>query len=229
MANPPFLLSRTNILATLGLCLFSLSVSAQTPSTRTVSPGNYTATVTVLDGDSASGYSRTYTAKAALKTNLLAWAVATPNIGIEIPIGNHFSVGVSGTATSMIIKNTYALKTILGGIDGKYWFDQKGRSLTGWNAGVYAMFSGDWDVQWKGGWQGDSFTSVGVVGGYSLPIHRYLNLEFALAVGWFYTPEARKYEHIDGLNMWTETRGNVHRFSLTKAQVNLVWLIGGGK
>ena len=164
--------------------------------------------------------------KVALKSNLLSFAVGAPNIGVEMSFGNHFSVAATGTYAWWRIKNTYALQTLQGGLDAKYWFNPKKKALTGWNVGVYGIYGGRWDVQWKKGWQGDRFFSTGITAGYAMPVTKDLNLEFALAAGWFHTTEARRYEIENGHLMWRQTRYNVDRFSLTKVQVNLVWLIG---
>ena len=169
----------------------------------------------------------TANAKAALKTNLLFDLVGAPNLGVEIPWGERFSVTADAAYAYWQIDNLYALQTIQGGIGAKYWFNPRKRSLTGWNAGFYGLYSSRYDVQWKDGYQGDGFWSAGVSAGYALPVSRRLNLEFALAAGYFYTPQVRHYHRPEsGHLLWDETRQHVGRFSLTKVQVNLVWLLG---
>ncbi|MCL2562377.1 MAG: DUF3575 domain-containing protein [Rikenellaceae bacterium] len=165
----------------------------------------------------------------ALKTNLLFWAVGAPNLGVEIPIGQRLSVAVDGAYAYWRINNLYALQTIQGGIEGRYWFCPAAGFATGWNIGVYGMYCSRYDVQWKNGWQGDGFWSAGLSGGYSAPISRRLNMEFGLAAGYFFTPEARHYSRPQqGHLIWEETRRNMGRFSLTKVKVSLHWLLEGG-
>ena len=62
--------------------------------------------------------------------------------------------------------------------------------------------------------------------GYSLPIARRLNLDFALGVG-YWGGKYYKYIPRDGHYVWQATR-NRHWFGPTKAGVSLVWLIGRG-
>lgn len=179
---------------------------------------------------------------AALKSNLLYDAVGAFNIGVEVPIGDHFSVaGDFAYAYWRSPKNLYALQLLEGGIEGRYWFGvsekkklknpEWAKPLRGWNAGIYGMYCSRYDVQWIDGHQGDGFWSVGLAAGYAMPIARSLALEFALAAGYFYTPEYRHYHEpeydINGNYrlMWQET-GSFGTFTLTRARLNLVWLIG---
>lgn len=162
----------------------------------------------------------------ALRTNLLFDLAGAPNLGVEVPIGEKFSVAVDGAYTHWHINNRYALQTFQGGVEGRYWFGQNERPLTGWNVGVYGMFGSRYDVQWSSGWQGDSFWSAGIGTGYSMPIGERLNLEFGIAAGYFFTPEVRHYHLEDNMLIWQETRSNVGRISLTKLKVNLIWMLG---
>ncbi|MDR2584647.1 MAG: DUF3575 domain-containing protein [Prevotellaceae bacterium] len=166
----------------------------------------------------------------ALKTNLLFDAAGAPNIGIEKLIFKQFSLFADVAYSYWRINNLFALQTIQTGIGAKYWFDPSECPLTGWNVGIYGLFCGRYDVQWKDGYQGDGFWSGGMSGGYSLPLSKCLNLEFSLAAGYFYTPEVRHYHRPQkGHLLWEETRTHVGRFSLTKMQVNIVWFISKKK
>ena len=163
----------------------------------------------------------------ALKTNLLYDLIGAPNLSLEVPVGEKFSIAAGMTYAYWRINNLYALQTYHGDIEGKYWFSSSNRSLTGWNVGVYASLGGRYDVQWKSGLQGDKFWTFGVVGGYSLPLSGAFNLDFSLAAGYIGTPEVRRYERPqDGHLIWKETRYNTDLFSITKACVSLVWLLG---
>lgn len=166
----------------------------------------------------------------ALKSNLLFDLVGAPNLGVEVPIGRKFSVGADFAYAYWQLKNLYALQTIQGGVEAKYWFNQKRGTLTGWNAGVYGIYCSRYDMQWKDGYQGDGFYSAGASGGYAIPVSNRFNIEFALAAGYFYTPEVRHYHKPENDHLlWQETRYNVGRFTLTKLKVNIVWLIGKEK
>ena len=162
----------------------------------------------------------------AIRTNLLFDLVGAPNLGVEIPVGERFSIAADAAYAYWRINNLYALQTLQAGIEAKYWFNQS-RALTGWNAGIYGMYSKRYDVQWKNGYQGDGFWSAGIGAGYAIPISKRLNMEFGLAAGYFYTPEVRHYTKPEnGRLIWEETRYNVGRISLTKIKANLTWLIG---
>lgn len=181
----------------------------------------------------------------ALRTNLLFDAIGALNIGIEVPIGNHFSV-IADFAYSYWRSSTNlsALQTLQGGVEGRYWFGVDGKKkqkkpewakpLRGWNVGAYAMYCSRYDVQWVNGYQGEGYWSAGLTAGYATPIARNLALEFSLAAGYFQTPEYRHYHKpefdADGKHhlMWQET-GSYGTFTLTKARVSLVWLIRSEK
>lgn len=163
----------------------------------------------------------------ALKTNLLFDAVGALNAGVELPAGRHVSVTVDGAYSFWRINNLYALQTIQGGASAKWWFNERRGRFTGWNAGVYAMYCTRYDAQWKDGAQGDGFWSAGVAGGYSLPVSKRLRLEVAAAAGYIRTPEIRTYTRPDeGHLMWRKTMYGVGRVSITKLQLNLVWILG---
>jgi len=169
----------------------------------------------------------------ALKTNLLFDLVGAANLGVEIPLWERFSVGADAAYSFWRINNLYALQTIQGSVNAKYWFRPWGepgdRMLTGWNAGVYAMYCTRYDAQWLDGLQGDGFWSAGVSGGYAMPLSDRWRLEAAIAAGYIHTPEVRFYDRPErGHLMWRETRQNVGRVSITKLQFNLVWLLRKG-
>lgn len=181
----------------------------------------------------------------ALRTNLLYDAVGALNIGVEIPIRRHFSA-IADFAYSYwrSRKNLYALQTLEGGVEGRYWFSVKeekkqknpewAKPLRGWNVGVYGMYCSRYDVQWVDGYQGDGFWSAGLTAGYAMPIARNLTLELSLGAGYFYTSEYRHYHQPEyDANgkyhlMWQQT-GNFGTFTLTKVRVSLVWLFSKTK
>ena len=91
-------------------------------------------------------------------------------------------------------------------------------------AGIYCE-SGKYDFEHKKDicYQGE-FWSLGVSYGYSMPISRYLNLEFSISAGYAsiayrgYTPSP------DYSILWRDYDkvGRWHYFGLTKAQISLV-------
>lgn len=168
----------------------------------------------------------------ALKTNLLFDVVGAPNIGAEVLVHPKVSVQADiAYAFWRTRKNVSALQTLQGGIGAKYWFKRRNeRVLTGWSVGVYLMAGGRYDVQLGAGYQGDRFWSAGASAGYGIKIAEPLNLEFSIAAGYFRTPEVRHYHRPEnGYLMWQNTRSKFGAFSITKIQVNLVWLICKGE
>jgi hypothetical protein len=168
----------------------------------------------------------TVTYPVALRTNLLLDVVGGPNLGIVIPIGRHFSVGIDGAYAYTRIKNTYALQTIRTGVEASYWFNPRRNPLTGWNAGIYAAYCSRFDVQWGSGVQGDGYLSAGVSAGYSWRLSDSFNLGVSLMGGYLYSSEVREYSAPrDGHLIWEKTIYNVGRPALTQVRIDLVWLI----
>lgn len=177
----------------------------------------------------------------AFRTNLLFDMIGALNIGVEVPVKKHFSF-LADFAYSYwrTRKNLYALQTLEGGIEGRYWFGvsekkkkknpEWAKPLRGWNVGLYGMYCSRYDIQWKDGYQGDGYWSAGLSVGYATPVARNLTLEFSLAGGYFYTPEYRHYHRPEyDANgkyhlMWQQT-GTLGIFTLTKARISLVWVI----
>lgn len=163
-----------------------------------------------------------------LKTNLLFDLVGAPNIGVEWLAGDKISISIDTALAFWRIDDLYTLQTAQGGLGAKYWFGSRlDMPLTGWNAGVYAMFGNRYDVQWRDGYQGRGFVSAGLSAGYSTRIGKRMNLELSMAAGYFYTPEVRHYHRPEnGHLIWQQTRYRVGRVTLTKIQLNLAWMMG---
>ena len=166
----------------------------------------------------------------ALRTNLLLDLVGGPNIGVEVPIGKHFSVAADFAYAYTRINNKFAIQTKQADIEARYWFKTRRNVLTGWNLGVYGLYSDRFDVQWNGGYQGDGLLSAGLTAGYAVPISNCLNLDFSLMGGYIYASEIREYSKPqDGHLMWEKTRHNASAFGITGVRINLTWLIRAKK
>ena len=171
-----------------------------------------------------------YRSPVALRTNLLLDLVGGPNIGIEVPIGNRFSVAADFAYAYTRIDNRYALQTIQGTLEGRYWFNRKGNVLTGWNVGVYGTYCSRFDLQWDNGYQGNGYWSAGLSFGYSWRLSDNFNLDLSAMGGAVWISELRYYDKPqDGHLIWTETRYNATRFLPTLVRANFVWLIGAKK
>lgn len=186
----------------------------------------------------------------ALKTNLLYDAFSLLNYSVEVPFSEHFSALIYhqfpwwrwGEAN-----NEYCIRFLSVGTEARWWFKPMLRPRTdkrrerdrlmGHFVGVYAE-SGKWDFEWKRSicYQGEHW-SVGLIYGYSMPVGKYLNLEFSLSAGYASIPY-RKYDPSEDYEILLRDpvkQGRWNYFGPTKAQVSLVLPImvksqkGGGR
>lgn len=168
----------------------------------------------------------------ALKTNLLFDVAMMPNVELEVPIGNRWSVNAEWMFPWWLIDgDKYCLQILSGGIEGRYWLGDRSRRrvLTGHFVGFYAG-AGKYDLQWDtNGYQGEFYVASGVSYGYVLPLARRLNMEFSIGIGLMKT----SYEHYHTLDnfqtlLW-QNDGRYTWLGPTKAKISLVWLIGRNK
>lgn len=172
----------------------------------------------------------------AFKTNLLYDAVTVLNYSIEIPFSEHFSAQFEQHTPWWLSKNNkYCLQFLSFGGEFRWWFAPKTISesanrkqrdaLVGHFLGVYG-WGGKSDIQWGrdfGCYQFEFF-SAGLTYGYSMPICKYLNLEFSISAGYANIP----YQHYIPTDDWQilirdkNNAGTLHYFGPTKAEVNLV-------
>jgi hypothetical protein len=165
----------------------------------------------------------------ALKTNLLYDAVTALNAEVEVPIGKRFSVMVEDVFPWWKAGpngNKYCLQMWTMSIEPRWWFYRKGMNdrLQGHFVAPYVM-SGKYDLQWdtsicyRGyGW------SAGLTYGYSMPLCKWLNMEFSMSVGYLsasyqhYQPSP-DYEH---LYKDPDNAGRMTYVGPTKVKVSLV-------
>jgi hypothetical protein len=165
----------------------------------------------------------------ALKTNLLYDAVTALNAEVEVPIGKRFSVMVEDVFPWWKAGpngNKYCLQMWTMSVEPRWWFYRKGMSdrLQGHFIAPYVM-SGKYDLQWNTsicyrgyGW------SAGLTYGYSMPLCKWLNMEFSMSIGYLnasyqhYQPSA-DYEQLfkDPANA-----GRLTYIGPTKLKVSLV-------
>ncbi len=165
----------------------------------------------------------------AVKTNLLYDMVLVPNIEVEIPIGNRWSVAAEWMFPWWVTANNGNALQIQGGaIEGRYWFGQRDHRplLTGWFGGVSVM-GGYYDFQrHDNGYQGE-YTAFSVIGGYAHTINKKGNLrmEYSLGLGYLST-DYRYYEGRDAnAHLVWQHNGSYSWFGPTKAEVSLVWML----
>lgn len=171
----------------------------------------------------------------AVRTNLL---LPLMNIGVEVPIGNRWSVGADYYYTWAWRKwfkdldMTNCLQMLAGGIDARYWFGQRHtperynrqNRLWGHAVGAYA-YAGYYDFEYDyEGHQGE-FTNVGLDYMYSARMGKRhgLRMELSIGVGYIHS-KAREYNvFMAGGNAFkTGNVKNVNWIGPTKATISLV-------
>ncbi len=172
----------------------------------------------------------------AIKTNLLLDVVTVINLGVEIPIGERFSV--VGEVVYPWWRNwdqNLTLQIESYHAEVKYWLGDRSKreQLTGWSAGLYGGW-GRYDLQpfSEEGVQGDFFDIGGEIG-FSHSIARNLHMEYTIGVGYISTDYNDYYMAYD-----TEDYGDIKVIPYpwmnsklrsvlpTRCGVSLVWIIG---
>lgn len=166
----------------------------------------------------------------AVKTNMLYWATTTPNIGMEVGLGDKTTGQVffglnpwkqSGGDHSSL--RHWVVQPEL-----RHWFCQK---FNGWFVGAHAM-GGQYNAgavklplgafpefehhRYKGWYVGG-----GVTAGYQWVISKHWNFETSLGAGYIYSPY-KKYCSVCGGEGETKHRNYV---GPTKAAISLVYII----
>jgi hypothetical protein len=162
----------------------------------------------------------------AVRSNLLVPAL---NVGVEVPIGNHWSVGADYYFPWVWPKqdNKNCFEFLGWGIEGRYWFG-KNRTifdrLQGHSVGLYG-YMGYYDFERNfHGHQGE-FVNVGLDYTYAMAVgkRKSIHFEFSLGVGYIYS-QARKYTVIEaGAPLISDKiTKNIGYFGPTKANISLV-------
>ena len=162
----------------------------------------------------------------AARTNLLVPAL---NVGVEVPIGNNWSVGADYYFPWIWPKkdNKNCFEFLGWGIEGRYWFGKNRTQfdrLQGHSVGVYG-YVGYYDFERNfHGHQGE-YVNVGVDYTYAMAVgkRKSLHLEFSLGLGYIYS-KARKYTVIEsqGPLISDKITKNIRFFGPTKANISLV-------
>lgn len=167
--------------------------------------------------------------KFIIKTNMLYDVATVPNLGIEIPIGERWSVGADWMYAWWKNDRRHRYLRISGGsLEVRRWFPTRrhaGSLLTGHHVGLYGQML-TYDLEWGGkGYLGDKWSwGAGVAYGYSHPVGKRLNIDFTIGVG-YQQGEYMTYHPEDDCYVWDATH-NRKWFGPTKAEISLVWFIG---
>ena len=171
-----------------------------------------------------------------LKTNLLYDAASVLNFAVEVPLNEHFSFLYEHHCPWWLSgNNKYCLEFLSYGGELRWWFAPRTQpesdsrklrdALVGHFIGVHG-WGGYSDIQAGrdfGCYQFD-FWSAGLTYGYSMPVGKWLNLEFSISAGYARIP----YQHYVPTDDWQilirdrNDAGTLHYFGPTKAEISLV-------
>ncbi|MBO7198940.1 MAG: DUF3575 domain-containing protein [Alistipes sp.] len=172
----------------------------------------------------------------AVKTNMLYDIMAVPNIGAEFYLGKNFSIAANyahawwGKEEKNFYWRYYGADASV-----RWWFGKASRvkPLQGHHVGVnYQILTYDFQLGKNGilaGMPGGNLVDranhiVALEYGYSVPISKRLNIDFAVGAG-YHWGLFDEYTMIDGHAVWQATKRRQY-FGPTKLEISLVWLIG---
>lgn len=165
----------------------------------------------------------------AVKTNLPADVVTAVNLGVEVPLGENFSLNAHFTFpwwTAGPYGNKYALQMLDAEGELRWWFAPGEERLQGHYVALQGS-GGKFDMQWGrdiGCYQCYNW-GVGLSYGYSMSLSEHWNLEFALTLGYL----AIDYQHYVPSPDWSvlirddAKAGVLHYFGPTGLKVSLVY------
>ena len=165
----------------------------------------------------------------AVKTNLPADVVTAVNLGVEVPLGENFSLNAHFTFpwwTAGPYGNKYALQMLDAEGELRWWFAPGEERLQGHYVALQGS-GGKFDLQWGrdiGCYQCYNW-GVGLSYGYSMSLSEHWNLEFALTLGYL----AIDYQHYVPSPDWSvlirddAKAGVLHYFGPTGLKISLVY------
>ncbi len=159
--------------------------------------------------------------KVAVSTNMLYWAAAMPNVGLEVPLKNRYSVVLEYVCPWFANRSAgFSYRLLSWDLEGRYWFNNTNK-LRGLYVGAYGSL-GYYDFgQNDTGHQGNILSSAGLSAGYLLPLGKRVSLEMSMGFGVLNTTYSNYYED-DGYLVYASK----HAFSImgpTKATVGVTW------
>jgi hypothetical protein len=167
----------------------------------------------------------------ALKTNILEWAMTTPNLGAEVTLAPKWSLEVAGSVNPFKFSDNKKWKHYQGTLEARYWLRE---SMNGHFFGVH-VGGGEYNVAgikvpfWGfkknsryEGWH----VRAGITYGYHWSLNHHWSIEALLGLGVIYT----KYDKYECKNCG-KFDGNHSKtfFAPTRLAVNLVYTFGKSK
>lgn len=157
-----------------------------------------------------------------LKTNLLYWAVAVPNIEFEFYLGKGVSLQLEGAYTwagfVLPVDKSYYIWNA--GAEVRFWLNNDAK-FNGHFFGVHGG-AGQYDMKFgQVGNQGDYY-GAGITYGYMLPIKKRFHMEFSIGGGWANYSKL-SYKYFNRANYEVSRENNLNYFGVTKAKIAVVW------
>lgn len=171
-----------------------------------------------------------------VKTNMLYDLSMTPNIGLELYLAPHISLGANWAyAWWNRDKSSFYWRAYGGDAELRYWFkpwyareNSLRDAFSGHHLGLYGLMC-TYDYEFGGnGQQAPKWSYGGGISyGYSLPVTKCLNIDFTIGLGYlqgkYYRYEPSSTVIDDYYWLSTHTR---KYWGPTKAEVSLVWKLG---
>lgn len=165
----------------------------------------------------------------AIKTDVLYWATSTPNIGIEVALGGHTTLELTGgyNPWTLCKESNRKLRHFIVTPEFRYWFDG---SFRGHHIGVNAQYSmynisgipfpfvKDSKNSRYQGWS----AGAGITYGYTWSIGKKWNMEANIGLGYAYAEYDRYESKKCGLFQETCKR---HMFVPTEIGLKFIYLI----
>lgn len=134
--------------------------------------------------------------KFAIKSNMLYDVLLVPNIGIEVPIGNRWSVAADWQYGWWKTDRTHDYWRIYGGgIEGRYWLGDRAdyKRLAGHHISLYAQaLTYDFEFGGRGRMGGKpkgtlwdkASLGIGIGYGYAHSFSRHFKIDFSIGIGY---------------------------------------------
>ena len=155
-----------------------------------------------------------------LKTNVLYWATATPNFGLEFRLNRHITLNLDAAYNRLKVSDLNS-RGEMGNVEMRYWFSARPQAAH--FVGIAAV-AANYDLKFKQKRHDGDVFGGGVTYGYSFVLSRHWSIETTLGLGLVYRQE--KFSRNDAQRAALD-KPNVEtvNFAPIKAGVNFVYII----
>jgi hypothetical protein len=208
---------------TLSLLLLLGITGASLPAAAQTQPGAVTQTDTVEQAHTRAVF--------ALKTNIVEWAMTTPNIGAEVTLAPKWSLELAGSVNPFTFSDNKKWKHYQGTIEARYWLRESmnghffGLHVGGGEynvAGIKVPFWGFKKPYRYEGWH----VRAGITYGYHWALNHHWSIEAFLGLGVVYTKYDRFECKVCGQKYPNKSKTF---FAPTRLAVNLAYTFGKSK